>query len=84
MTSRPQPPGSEDRPTLVLDFDLNDFASALAVYDESASGLWPEREPGRRAVQLMLVHVSEDLDTRRSQSTPRLTFGSDGYVKLLN
>lgn len=54
----------EPRTRLRLSFTVDDFGRAVEELDVSAASLWPERPAKVRAVQLMLVHIDEDLATR--------------------
>ncbi len=67
---------------LHLDVTEQDFLDALTVMTEQAEGLWPDSPPRRRAVQLMLVHADEDIETRCHGTLNLLLTLPEGVVRV--
>jgi hypothetical protein len=67
---------------LLVQVTEDEFTNALAVMAVQAEGLWPDRPPRRRAVQLMLVHADEDIDTRCGDRLDLLLTLPEGEVRV--
>lgn len=69
-------------PGMVLHFSEAEFERAVVVTEEWAESLWPDRPPRRRAVQLMLVHVDEQIATTRGAPETYAMSLPDGEVSV--
>jgi hypothetical protein len=77
-----QVPSRGTGPCIVLDFSEAEFDRAVTVSGESAEGLWPDRPPRQRAVQLMLVHADEEITTTRGPADAYVLTLPDGFVSV--
>ena len=68
---------------LRIDFSLQEFESALATYAADSASLWPDRAKDQGSLQLMLVHIDEELD-RMPVRAGNLRFDARGYIIVVN